>query len=93
MGGVLGVSSGSLLPIGRFQHCRLKINSVINSLLCTEGLLNFSSPSSEDFFLQAMTYFSISFVPGQPHSLPAFLPVFKKEKCSITDTSQVKARG
>lgn len=88
------MSSGSLLPTGRLQRCRLKINSVIYSRLCTEGLLKFSISSSEDFFPASHDfYFSISSVPGQPHSLPGFLLVFKKEKCSIADTSQVKARG
>ena len=94
-GRALRASSASPLPPGRLQRCRLEINSGIFSLLCTEGLTaQVSIPSSEDFFSASYDfYFSISFLPGQPCSLPGFLPLLKEEKCSIADVSQVKARG
>lgn len=92
--GALGASSGSLLPTGRLQRCRLKINSVIYSLLCAEGLLKFSIPSSEGvFFCKPRLLFFNFFCTWTAAFSSRFSPVFKKGKCGITDASQVKARG
>lgn len=74
-----------MFPGSLLAGCRLGRSSVPTAV--HRGAPQVLFPSTETFSASHDFYFSISFVPAQPHSPPGFLLVLKKEKCSTAGTS------